>query len=122
MKVQLITCIGCPLGCSVTVEVDADGKTGKIFGNTCPKGEKYAKKEVIAPSRVVTSIVRIEKGEIPVVSVKTASDIPKDKIFDCMKELKEIALQAPVKIGDIAVHDICETGVPVIVTKEVKAL
>lgn len=122
MNSKSVTCIGCPLGCYVTVDFDADGNIKEVSGNTCPKGDSYARKEVTSPTRVITSIVRIDKGEIPVVSVKTASDIPKDKIFACMEELKEVRLTAPVSIGDVAVENICGTGVPVIVTKEVEAV
>lgn len=122
MKSESVTCIGCPLGCSITVEMSENGDINAVYGNTCPKGDSYARKEVTSPVRMVTSVVRIEKGELPVVSVKTQTDIPKEKIFVCMEELKKIILKAPVQIGDIAVKDICGTGVPVIVTKQVKAL
>lgn len=46
----------------------------KVEGNTCPRGEAYAKKEVTNPTRIVTSTVRVEGGTIERVSVKTASD------------------------------------------------
>ena len=78
-------CIGCPLGCPLTVEL-SDGVVKSVTGNTCPNGEKYARKEVTDPRRTVTTTVKVENGRLPVVSVKTAEDIPKNKIFDCMQE------------------------------------
>ena len=95
-----LICINCPLGCGLTVTIK-DGEVEKVQGNTCPKGEAYGKKEVTNPTRIVTSIVKVTGGVLPVVSVKTASDIPKEKIMDCARVLKEVEVQAPVSIGDV---------------------
>ena len=51
------------------------------------------------------------------VSVKTKEDIPKGKIFDCVKALKNVEVAAPVHIGDVLVKDVAGTGVDVIATK-----
>ena len=111
-------CIRCPLGCNITVELDgADIKN--ITGNTCPRGADYVTKELTDPRRIVTSLVRVRGGELPVVSVKTAADIPKDKIGDCIKVLKNIELSAPVHMGDIVVENICGTGVNIVATANV---
>ena len=59
-----------------------------VTGNTCPRGDAYARKEVTNPTRIVTSTVRVEGGISPMVNVKTASDIPKAKIFECASALK----------------------------------
>lgn len=37
------------------------------------------------------------------VSVKTAEDIPKGKIFDCMEALKKVTVTAPVQIGEVII-------------------
>ncbi len=113
-----ITCIGCPLGCAVTITMK-QGEITSVTGYTCSRGEKYARKEVTHPTRIVTSIVKVNEGDIQMVSVKTESDIPKDKIFDCMEAIREIVVTAPVKIGDIIVPDVCGTGVNVIATKNI---
>ena len=111
-------CIRCPLGCNITVELDgADIKN--ITGNTCLRGADYVTKELTDPRRIVTSLVRVQGGELPVVSVKTAADIPKDKISDCIKVLKGITLTAPVHMGDIVVENICGTGVKIVSTANV---
>ncbi len=116
-----LICINCPLGCGLTVTIK-DGEVEKVQGNTCPKGEAYGKKEVTNPTRIVTSTVRVTGGVLPVVSVKTASDIPKEKIMDCARVLKEVEVQAPVSIGDVVLEDVCGTGVPMIATKNVSAV
>lgn len=113
-----ITCIGCPLGCAITVTMEQD-KVLEVTGHSCNRGEKYARKEVTHPTRIVTSIVKVNDGDIQMVSVKTEADIPKDKIFDCMETIREIVVTAPVKIGDIIVPDVCGTGVNVIATKNI---
>ena len=111
-------CIRCPLGCNITVETEgADIKN--ITGNTCPRGADYVTKELTDPRRIVTSLVRVKGGELPVVSVKTAADIPKDKIEDCIKALKGIELTAPVHMGDVVAENVCGTGVNIVATANV---
>ena len=93
------TCICCPLGCQITVVTENGQLT--VTGNNCPKGEKYVKDEMTNPSRMVTSMVKVTDGEIPVVSVKTKEAVPKEKIQACIEALKLIEVNAPVKIGDV---------------------
>lgn len=116
-KINLI-CIGCPLGCPLTVEME-EQTVVSVSGNTCKNGEKYARKEVTNPTRTVTSTVRVTGGKLNVVSVKTASDIPKSKVFDCAKALKAVQVSAPVTMGQVILPDIAGTGVAVIATKNV---
>ena len=111
-------CIRCPLGCNITVETEGTD-IKNITGNTCPRGADYVTKELTDPRRIVTSLVRVKCGELPVVSVKTAADIPKDKIGDCIKALKEIELTAPVRMGDVVAENVCGTGVKIVTTANV---
>lgn len=120
IETRELICIGCPLGCPLTVEMKGT-EVVSVTGNTCPNGDCYARKEVTDPRRTVTSTVRVLGGILPVVSVKTAQDIPKNKIFDCMQELATIRVKAPVQEGDVIVSNIADTGVPVIATKEIPA-
>ena len=113
-----ITCIGCPMGCLVTVELE-DGVIGTISGNTCPRGSEYAAKEITSPERIVTSTVVVDGGVFRVAPVKTAGNIPKDKIFDCMALLHGVRLSAPVKAGDIVIGNIAGTGVNLVATRAV---
>ena len=118
MEKRELICIGCPLGCPLTVTMEGTEIT--VTGNTCKRGEIYAKKEVTNPTRVVTSSVHVEGGGIAMVSVKTKDDIPKDKIFACMEEIRKVSVAAPVHIGDIVIENCAGTGVPVIATKNVE--
>lgn len=114
-----LVCIGCPLGCMMKVSVEDEGREINVTGNTCIRGEEYAKKEMLNPMRIVTSTVCVDGGSIPRVSVKTKNDIPKEKIFECMKEIRSVRINAPVEIGDVIISDCAGTGVPVIATKSV---
>ncbi|MFI3173242.1 MAG: DUF1667 domain-containing protein [Eubacteriales bacterium] len=119
MTNQNIVCIGCPMGCQLTVEMKEQGNIS-VTGHTCRRGEVYAKKEMTNPTRIVTTTVRVCNSLEKVISVKTEKDIPKDKIFECIDVLKNVSVQAPVCIGDIIIENIAETGVNIIATKAVE--
>ncbi|MBP5342618.1 DUF1667 domain-containing protein [bacterium] len=111
-------CINCPLGCNLKVD-DSDLSNIKVTGNTCKRGEKYGIDEVLNPKRMVTSSVKVINGKENVVSVKTKEAIPKALIFESLKLLKNLVLSAPVKIGDIVIKNILDTGVDFIATRNV---
>ena len=118
MEKIVLTCIGCPMGCPLVVEME-NGAVSKVTGNTCPRGDAYGRKEVTNPTRIVTSTVRVEGGTLPVVSCKTRTDIPKGKIFDVARALKTVTVPAPVAIGQVLVDNVADTGVEIIATKNV---
>ena len=112
MESQLI-CIGCPMGCMITAKKKEDGSLD-ITGNTCPKGEAYARSEMTAPVRMVTSFVYLQDGKV--VPVKTAGEIPKEKIAACMEEVRNTMVKAPVKTGDVLITNVAGTGIDIIAT------
>ena len=119
MKKEL-TCIICPNGCTVTVETDE--KTNDIIsieGYACPKGEQYARQEFTEPLRTVTSSVRIQGGELPLVSVRLTKPVPQKRIFDVMDEIKKITLQAPVAVGTVVKKSVLGFDSDLIATKSV---
>ncbi len=120
MEIRELTCINCPLGCQLRVEMN-EGEVVSVSGNTCKRGDIYARKEVVSPTRTVTSTVAVVGGVHPVVPVKTKSDIPKSKIFDCMKEINAAAVKAPVHIGDVIIENVCSSGVDVVATANMSA-
>ena len=67
METKELICIGCPLGCGLRVELNEKGEAVSVSGNTCKRGEEYGKREVTAPVRTVTSIVKVQGGKAPVV-------------------------------------------------------
>ena len=119
MEKRILTCIGCPLGCTLTAVPAADGYD--ISGYTCKRGLEYAQKELTCPQRTVTSTVRVSGGQAKVVSVRTATDIPKDAIFAVMEAVNAVVAPAPIAIGDVLCENIAGTGVALVATKGVKA-
>lgn len=112
MKKELI-CILCPLGCNLTVDIE----NKIVTGNTCKRGEVYGINEVINPVRVITSTVKVIGGNLPVLPVKTNGAIPKGLNFEAMKIINDITVVAPIKLGDIIIKNILNTGVDLVSTK-----
>ena len=119
MENRELICIGCPLGCPLTVTIE-NGDVTAVTGNTCPRGDAYARKEVTNPTRIVTSTVCVDGGVSAMVSCKTQSDIPKGKIFEVTEALKTVRAQAPVTIGDVLLANAADTGVDIIATKNIE--
>lgn len=114
MKKKII-CVVCPRGC--TMEADIQKDTITVTGNACSRGEKHAIGECTNPVRSLTSIVRVSNREDTMVSVKSAAPVPKGKLFEIMERLHSTTVQAPVRIGDVILKDIC--GTDIVATKEI---
>ncbi len=110
-----MTCIVCPIGCQLTLEPQGD--TFAVSGNKCPRGQKYAIEEMTAPKRVVTSTVAVDQGMYPVISVKTEAPVPKELIFEVMKDISKVMMPAPVVIGDVVIENVQGTGINVVATR-----
>lgn len=108
-----LTCIVCPRGCQMTVTLE-DGKVVSVDGNFCKRGVTYANDECTNPRRTVTSTVRCLDGSI--VAVKTENTIPKEKMFEVMKEINQAHPEGRLKIGDVVIENVCGTGVNVVAT------
>jgi CxxC motif-containing protein len=93
-KAKRYTCIVCPACC----ELETDG--AEVNGARCPKGEAFAKQEMIAPLRVITTTVRCEmpKG-VRMIPVKTSCPVPLALIPEVMKQVKSLRLSEIPVIG-----------------------
>ena len=98
-------CINCPIGCTVTAEKTADGFI--VTGNTCPRGEKYAIAELTHPTRTLTTTVKVANREGDYLPVKTSAPISKEKLFEAMKALSKVTVNAPIEQGDVVFSSIC---------------
>ncbi|MCR4683938.1 MAG: DUF1667 domain-containing protein [Lachnospiraceae bacterium] len=116
-----LPCINCPAGCIVQVTLK-DGVVTDVSGNTCDRGETYARNEVTAPVRIVTSSVKVSGSDKPVVSVKTKDAIPKGKIDACIDAIRDLTIPAPVSIGDVIIPNVADTGIELIATSPASAL
>lgn len=113
-----LTCIGCPLGCALHVSGDTEDLV--VTGHTCPRGETYARTECTAPVRGFTGTVALFGGVLPVVSVKTRQDIPKESILAVAEAVRNLRAEAPVSIGDVICENIADTGTALVATKNVE--
>lgn len=117
MKKEM-TCVACPLGCQLTVELSDKNEVLSVTGNTCKRGEKYAHDECTNPVRMLTTTMKVNGGSLPVISVKTSAPIPKGKMFECMEVINNEVVDAPIKMGEVLISDICDTGVDIVATNE----
>ena len=116
MKQVELTCICCPMGCNLRAELDG-GSILSVTGNSCKRGDEYARQECIAPVRVITASVPVVGGRLARVSVKTAAPVPKGRIFDVMDAIRTITAEAPVRIGDVLCENIAGTGANLVATR-----
>jgi CxxC motif-containing protein len=114
MKKEFI-CIVCPRGCHITVDDD-----GNIEGYGCIRGKKYVEEELEDPRRIVTSTVKTVFPDRPRISCKTSEPVPKGKIFDVMEAIDAVTVDEELAIGDTVIHNVCDTGADIVLTKAVK--
>ena len=110
-----LTCIVCPRGCRLKIDDELN-----VTGNFCPRGAEYAKNELTNPKRMITSIMRVKNRENVMVSVKTSTSVPKGMIFDVLKEIEKVSVNAPTHIGEVAIKNVLDTGADIIITKDIK--
>ncbi len=109
------TCIRCPNGCEVTVDLE----TKETKGNLCPRGREYALEELVEPKRTISSSVLVVGGVLPLVSVRLTNPIPKDHIFQAMEEIRKLQVHAPVKAGTVLISRLLGFESDVVATKNV---
>lgn len=114
-----LICIVCPKGCHIQVDEKNDYR---VTGNNCRKGEIYGKQELINPVRTITSTCKIKNGYLPRIPVKTKDTIPKDKMLEIMRLINQVELQAPVHVGELVIENILDTGVDVVVCKNMERI
>jgi len=119
-EVKKVVCIICPLSCAGEVTL-RDGEVFSITGLTCDRGKKYAKAEVTAPMRMLTTTVNVENGFLPLLPVVSKDAIPKEKIKEAVKRLSTITVNAPVRAGDVIYSNIVDSGVNILASRDIPA-
>ena len=112
MKRELV-CISCPMGCRLKTSSGEDGSL-VVAGNLCPKGVDYAREEISAPKRIVTTTVALQGKDRLRVPVRTDRALPIEDIGALLKQLHGMSLSKPVYRGDVIIRDFYSTGVSVI--------
>lgn len=111
-----LVCIGCPRGCRLTI--DEKDREYIVTGNTCPRGKEFAISEMTAPKRTICSTVKTAFPDVPVLPVRVSDDIPREKIFDVMREINAVTLKERIGRGDAVIKNVLGLGVDVIATSD----
>jgi CxxC motif-containing protein len=115
MQKKLI-CIECPQGCELLAELK-NGQMITVTGNTCPKGENYARSEIENPVRILTTSVLAEGLDRSMISIKSTTPIPKPQIMKAMQTIKKIKITHPVKVGDTIQKKLLNLDIDLIATR-----
>jgi CxxC motif-containing protein len=114
-----VTCIVCPIGCKI--QVKTDGRQYIVCdGYKCKRGIEYARSEAFDPCRMLTSSVLVKDGQWSLVSVKSSKPVPKNKLFDVLKEIKRAKINSPVILGQVIIKNVANTKIDIIATRSVK--
>ena len=111
-------CILCPNGCEIEAEASG-GQLIRCSGNRCRKGRDYASQELLRPMRMVTTTVEVSGGNLPLCPVRLTAPIPRERIFDAVREIHRCSLCAPVEAGQVLIRDLLQLGVDVISTRAI---
>lgn len=112
-------CTDCPNSCQMIIE--EDGSEIIVSGNLCKRGEKFALNELRNPTRTISSTVKTIFPGIPVTPVRVSSEIPKDKIFDVMKEINKVVIREPVSIGDVIIENVLGLNADIIAISNISS-
>lgn len=118
---KTMICILCPNGCELSIEYK-NKQVCSVQGNQCPKGAAYAEQEISNPVRNIATSVRVIGGELPLCSVRLTRPIPKERMFEAVKEIQSITLNAPVTTGQVLIHGLLGLDCDVIATREIEPL
>lgn len=111
-----LVCIVCPRGC--TLRAERDGDTVRVTGNSCKRGEEFAKTELTVPKRTLCTTVATAFPDVPVLPVKLSGEIPKEKIFPIMEAINAVTLERPVPMGGVILKDVLGLGVDVVAASD----
>lgn len=130
-----LTCIVCPIGCSLSVEEAANGDL-LVSGNRCPRGAVYAQEEIRAPKRVVTATCKINKSgkgaaaksrthrqgilDPRRVPVKSNLPCPREKIDELLADIYNTEVGTPVKSGDKVIPNWKGTGIDIVAVRSME--
>lgn len=123
--IQELTCITCPMGCTLEADwIIEDEKTivRSVRGNTCPRGEAYARAELTNPTRMVTSTVMVTGAPYRRLPVVTSFPVPKDKIPEIMEAIHRTHVTAPIRRGDIILSQVCGLQADIIASRSMESI
>ena len=117
-------CTTCPSECLLTVEVerDADGAVAEVhsvIGNSCPRGDTFARQELTCPLRVRTTTVADSGGDETLLPVRTAEAIPLELHAQAMDLIRDLVVKAPIRMSDVVLPNLLDTGTDLIASMDI---
>jgi CxxC motif-containing protein len=114
----ILTCIGCPMGCLISVSLDQQQQL-LITGEQCSRGKDYARTEIVRPTRTLTTLIAVPGCRTPL-SVKTSQPVPREMINACLAAIHAIIVRLPVERGAVLIDNLLSTGSDVVATRTLK--
>jgi len=128
-----LTCIVCPVGCSLEIDDSKGLENLSVTGNKCSRGKEYAIEEIRAPKRTVTATAQIAAIQnaadtnsggsalsINRVPVKTTLPCLREKIPALLEDIYKVKVTLPVKMGDVLISNWNGENFDVIATRTIK--
>lgn len=117
-------CTTCPSECLLTAEVERDAngavvKVRSVTGNNCPRGDKFAHQELTCPMRVLTTTVAVSGDDEALLPVRTAEAIPLALHAQTMTIIRDLVVNAPIRMGDVVLEDLLDTGIDLIASMDI---
>ncbi len=111
-----LVCTICPQGCILKVNGES------ITGADCERGVEYARSELTCPMRYITATVAVEGNPYSRLPVRSVSPVPKDRISDIMKEIKNASVPPFAERGQVVIRNAGGTDADFVSTRELKLL
>ncbi len=108
-----IVCTVCPRGCVMEAADD-----GMVTGASCARGEEYAMRELVHPTRMFTGTVPVSGGYRPLLPVRTAGPVSKGALLDVARACRHLRAKAPVRMGETLCEDVAGTGVALVASQD----
>jgi len=118
-EVQHYVCINCPIGRPLQLVHEGD-QIEEISGYECNRGAKYARQEFIDPRRTFSTTIPISGAMYQRLPVKITAPVPKDRIMEAVAEIHELAVEAPVRLGQVLLCGVLGEPIDVVACRTMK--
>lgn len=99
-----------------------DGETiVELDGATCTRGGDYDQGRLTDPWRMVTTTLRATGGLHPLLPVHTSVPITQARVFDLREALRQVQVDASLRVGQVLLEDILGAELTVLASREVPA-
>lgn len=107
------------MGCTLRARVEG-GEVIEVSGQSCKRGLAFAREEILAPHRTLTTTVQVRGGVLPLLPVRSRAPLPQALLLPAADVLRHIVLQAPVQMHQVIVPDILGSGIDIIAGRKIK--